>query len=452
MQNIKRDLNDILNVEAKQYGLYTLTNRAIPHLIDGFKPSHRFIMASALKDAGTSFTKVASIAGNVSKYGYAHGENSAGEAGVLMASDWSNNVNVLEGRGNFGSRIIKDAAASRYIYAKVHSNFNALFKDMNQNYEHPDTEIKIPQFYVPVLPIVLSNGITGIATGFKTNILPHSTEWLFKASKEYAKTGDIKSRPVVEFPSFKGTVVDNNDGSYTQIGVYETLSPLQIKITEIPTNSDWEKYTASLDKLQDEGKIVSWEDGTGEHGFEFTVKLKRDLKINANETDKINKLFKLEFKQTQLINIVTPGSDINNLSNMYTLKTYEDARDVVKDFVDWIMANSLPKRISMNIDEIKSKIDYNTAKIKFISDVNDNTLDLSKTTKKELAKIINSEYTSNEKSIEQLLRIPVYGLTKDEAIKAKEELVEFKKSLEVWKCETPATQLLSDLESLSVLK
>ena len=137
---------------------------------------------------------------------------------------------------------------------------------------------------------------------------------------------------------------------------------------------------------------------------------------------------------------------------MYTLKTYEDARDVIKDFVDWIMANSLPKRISMNIEDINTKIDYNTAKIKFISDVNDNTLDLSKTTKKGLAKVIKADYTSNEKSIEQLLRIPVYGLTKDEAIKAKDELSELKKSLESWKSETPATQLLADLDSLSAIE
>jgi len=450
MENIKRDLNDIVDIEAKQYGIYTLTNRAIPHLIDGFKPSHRFVISSALKDAKNSFSKVASIAGNVSKFGYAHGETSAAEAGVLMANDWSNNVNVLEGRGNFGSRIVKDAAAARYIYAKVHDNFDLLFKDMNQEYEHPDTEIKIPQFYVPVLPIVLSNGISGIATGFSTNILPHSTKWLIKACKEYVTTGKIVTRPVIDFPSFKGTVIDNKDGSYTQVGTYEVISPLQLKVTEIPTNLDWAKYSNILDKLQDDGKIVSWDDGTGSEGFEFTIKLKRGLKYNANDTEQINKLLKLEYKQTQNINIVTPGSDITSLSTMYNLKTYDDARDVVKDFIDWVINNSLPTRIKTNIADVTGVIEYNEAKIKFINDVNDNVIDLRTTTKKQLITRIIKDYKINEQTASQIVRIPVYGLTKDEAAKCKKDIIEKKKLLKFWQNETPQSQLLSDLTQLKL--
>lgn len=450
MENIKRDLTDVLHTEAKQYGLYTLTNRAIPHLIDGFKPSHRFVVASALKDAKTVFSKVASIAGNVSKFGYAHGESSAAEAGVLLANDWSNNVNVLEGRGNFGSRIVKDAAAARYIYAKVHNNFFKLFKDMNQEYTHPDNEIKIPQFYVPIIPLVLCNGISGIATGFKTDILPHSTEWIIEACKEYVSTGEIKTRAVIDFPSFKGSVIDNMDGTYTQVGVYEVLSPLQIKITEVPTNTDWDKYTAFLDKLQDEHKIVSWEDGTGSHGFEFTVKLKRDLKFNANDAEKINQLFKLNYKQTQLVNIVSPGTNITSLDTMYKLKTYTDTRDVVKDFVDWITSNSIPKRIKTNIEEVQQKIMFNEAKIKFINDVNDNTIDLRTTTKKQLSTRIIKDYSITETVASQLVKIPVYGLTKDEAAACKKDLIENKKQLKYWKKETPTSQLLADLNTLEL--
>ena len=449
MENIKRDLTDIVNNEAKQFGCYSIFNRAMPHLIDGLKPAQRFFLASCLEDAKTKPAKIASLSGNVSKYGYQHGEVSAGDAGILMCADWSNNINILEGRGNFGSRLVNAAAAQRYVYGKVHDNFDMLFsKDYNQNIKHPDDENKIRQFFIPTIPLILSNGVMGIATGFKTVVLPHSTKWIIKACNEYLTNGKITSKPVVQFPSFTGKVVDNKDGSFTQVGVYKINSPTSITITEIPTNFEWNTYLNHLDKLQDEGKIVRYTDGTGVGKFEFTIILKRG--IDSSNVAKMNKLFKLEYKQTQLLNIVAPGDDLTDLSKLYTLKTYDDAKQVIKDFMDWKLKYSLPVRIKNEMDNAKRLSDIQQAKIKFITAVNDNTIDLSKTTKKQLISLSKKLFNIDDEIAEVLARMPIYSLTTDELTSCRKRFKDLQKQYKYWAAETPESQYKLDLSEINL--
>ena len=95
-----RSLESIINNEALAYAMYTVENRAIPNMIDGFKPVQRFVIARTLmlgKSDKNKFHKLASIAGGVADLGYHHGEGSAQETGALMANDWNNNVPFLDG-------------------------------------------------------------------------------------------------------------------------------------------------------------------------------------------------------------------------------------------------------------------------------------------------------------------------------------------------------------------
>lgn len=117
-----RGLKSIIDNEALAYAMYTVENRAIPNMIDGLKPVQRFVVARALelgKGNRDKFHKLASIAGGVADLGYHHGEGSAQDAGALMANTWNNNYPILDGQGNFGSRLVQEAAASRYIFARV---------------------------------------------------------------------------------------------------------------------------------------------------------------------------------------------------------------------------------------------------------------------------------------------------------------------------------------------
>ncbi|EFX0167372.1 DNA topoisomerase, partial [Shigella sonnei] len=221
MQLNNRDLKSIIDNEALAYAMYTVENRAIPNMIDGFKPVQRFVIARALDLARGNkdkFHKLASIAGGVADLGYHHGENSAQDAGALMANTWNNNFPLLDGQGNFGSRTVQKAAASRYIFARVSKNFYSVYKDTEYAPVHQDKEHIPPAFYLPIIPTVLLNGVSGIATGYATYILPHSVSSVKKAVLQ-ALQGKKVTKPKVEFPEFRGEVVEI-DGQYEIRGTY----------------------------------------------------------------------------------------------------------------------------------------------------------------------------------------------------------------------------------------
>ncbi|SCN45963.1 DNA topoisomerase II [Cronobacter phage Pet-CM3-4] len=137
-----RNLQSIIDNEAKEFAIYTVENRAIPNLIDGFKPVQRFVIARALdlsRGNKEKFHKLASVAGGVADLGYHHGEGSAQDAGALMANTWNNNYPLLDGQGNFGSRLVQKAAASRYIFCRISDNFRKVYKDTEIA---PDIKIK----------------------------------------------------------------------------------------------------------------------------------------------------------------------------------------------------------------------------------------------------------------------------------------------------------------------
>ncbi|MHC0434427.1 DNA gyrase subunit A, partial [Streptomyces sp. O3] len=77
--------------------MYTIENRALANGIDGLKPVQRFVLYNVIKDASTSFDKVAALGSSVSKIGYNHGETSAQDALALMAAEWQNNVPIVQG-------------------------------------------------------------------------------------------------------------------------------------------------------------------------------------------------------------------------------------------------------------------------------------------------------------------------------------------------------------------
>jgi DNA topoisomerase-2 len=165
-------VSELAKNEWKEFALYTVEARAIPSMVDGMKPSQRFYLYSSIKNTPRDFKKVESVMGTVTDYGYNHGTGSAGASGQMMASEWANNICLVEGRGSFGTRLVQTAAAPRYTQTRLHPNFHKYVKDIDLSPKHSDPEHHPPAFYIPIIPLVLANGVKGIATGFATNILP----------------------------------------------------------------------------------------------------------------------------------------------------------------------------------------------------------------------------------------------------------------------------------------
>jgi len=182
MKIIDSNISNEIDTGFKAYSLYTVENRAIPSVIDGLKPAARKLVYSMLTEHSNKKVKVAELGGGLAKYNYHHGEDSAMGAVITLTADWNNNCPVFTGHGNFGSRLVQEAAGARYIFCTLSPEFKKYFIDNEVTSKSPDPENPEPAYYLPTIPWVLINGTQGIAVGFACNILPRSVKVRFGCS------------------------------------------------------------------------------------------------------------------------------------------------------------------------------------------------------------------------------------------------------------------------------
>jgi DNA gyrase/topoisomerase IV subunit A len=436
--NERYPLSRLAANEWRDFALYTLENRAIPNMIDGMKSVQRFYIYSSIENSKRDFKKVSAVAGVLSDYGYAHGETSAANAGQLMASEWANNICLVEGRGSFGTRLVQAAAAPRYTYTRLHKNFETYIRDIDLAPEHSDPEHEPPAFYVPVIPLVLVNGIKGIATGFATNILPRDPDDLALACLEYINTGKIKSRVKIRFPDFTGKVVyDADKDRYDCIGTYQLKSKTVVTITEVPYGYDRETYVQILDKLEEAGSIVSYEDQCDKDGFRFEVKLKQSVAADLTEA-KIISMFKLSKPFSENLTVI----DFNG-----KLREYSDERDLIVDFCEY-RNDILEKRIAKRQAEFSEEMRWLNVKMQFIQGVLDTKIVFKGLKKDQVAALIRKHTEATEDDSDRLLRINIMSLTKEMVDQLAKEIHECNKKLDFWKKTTVKEQFVTDLKDI----
>lgn len=418
--------------------MYSIHERALPSIMDGLKPSQRFVLYSAIKNAMNDFKKVTAVGGVVSEYGYNHGETAAQESCALMANTWSNNYPILLGRGYFGSRQVQDAAQFRYIFCRVHDNFNKMFMDNDILPEHPKADHIPPRYYLPSIPYVLLNGVIGIASGFATKILPHSLESVVECVRQVLKTGTC-DEPKVKFPMFVGKIDTTGDKWFIE-GVYEFQSKSKLLITEIPIRYDRVKYIAVLDKLVETDKIVSYEEIRGSNEFCFRITLKRSGDMTHEQ---IVTMFKLRQNISQNINVIVPDP---TKPSGEALKTYDTAADLIMDFVSFRMP-FIKKRIETQIVLSERKCRITASKVKFIERVRDGDIVLQGKTRKQLVSELETYDEFNEFS-DELVSMNLYHMTDDELAKLQKANQQAEAEVRYWKSTTEQKQFLKDLDEL----
>lgn len=426
---MKRTIKDLINTEGLEYSEYVISERALPSLIDGLKPSQRYFLYSCIRNANNTFKKIAAISGVVSEYGYNHAETAILDTGAAMANTWANNYPIVLGRGNFGSRSNRDAAAPRYIFAKIDENFEHLFVD---NDLLPSTKkgSELPEFYLPIIPYVLLNGTSGIAVGYATDIPPHCPKSVAEQTITCIKNGSCDNA-LISFPEFIGTV---DQEERTISGRVELKSKYIARITELPPQFDRVTYIKLLDKLVDSSKIVSYDDLCGtEFEFEFEVKLKRDK--TYNEKDLMN-LFDLTKSFKYNINVILSDGK---------RKTYKQTKDLIRDFVDYRIT-FYPIRIQKRIDEFTEKYELANEKLRFIDEFNNHDLDkkLKGFSKKKAIEYLNE---LNYNRSELLIGLPIHQITLDEVDKLKKLAKEYHDTLIYWQNTTAKAEFIKDVET-----
>jgi len=424
---MERSILHCIQNEGLRYMEYVIAQRAIPHMMDGFKPVHRYIMYSALQ-GGNGFQKVASVGGSVSIYGYHHGEGSAEDAGSLLAAHWCNNVPLFDRDGFFGSRLVRRPGDARYIKMRVSSLFKAIYQDEDLAPVHTDPEHVPPEHYLPIIPMVLINGFSGIAKAYATNIPPHCPVSVIKGCIAYLKDKDFSLE--LKYPDFRGTVKDN-----VIYGKYELQGKTKLIITEIPPRHDREKYIAILDALEEKGNIVSYVDQSKEQ-FKYVVTLKREYANSLND-EKILKDFKLTENVNPNVNVIYKGS----------LRSYATPEDLLKDFVN-VRLDFYQKRIDKRIEEIEASLALATAKTFFIDRMIAKPDALKGLTRDKATDFIRT-WAGCENHAETLVQMNIYHLTTDEREKLIADVEKYQKQLDYWKATTPKIEYLNDLDVLA---
>ena len=205
---------DFINREMIHFSTYDCA-RSIPNMVDGLKISLRKILYSAFKRKLTSEIKVAQFSGYVSEHSaYHHGEASLNGAIVNMAQNYvgSNNVNTLLPNGQFGTRLHggDDSASERYIFTMLNPLTRYLFPEGDDailNYLNDDGTLVEPEYYVPIIPFVLMNGISGIGTGFSCSIPAYNPMDVVQYLKDKLENKPSSVSFIPYYEGFKGLLL-----------------------------------------------------------------------------------------------------------------------------------------------------------------------------------------------------------------------------------------------------
>lgn len=268
------DFKQLMKGNYLKYASYVILDRAIPN-IDGLKPVQRRILHTLWMMDDGKMHKVANVAGQTMAL-HPHGDAPITEALVNMA----NKGYLLDMQGNFGNMYTGDpAAASRYIETRLsplakETLFNADLTAMSPSYDGRNQE---PIILPSKIPLLLLQGVDGIAVGMATHIFPHNFVELLEA-----EIAILEGRPFTLLPDFPtGGIMDASDydkgrGKVKLRAKVEIRDPKTLVITEICFGTTTESVIRSVDEAAKKGKIKidSIHDYTAEK-VEIEIKLPR---------------------------------------------------------------------------------------------------------------------------------------------------------------------------------
>lgn len=238
------------------YASYVILERAVPYVNDGLKPVQRRIMHAMREMDDGRYTKVANIIGQTMQY-HPHGDASIGDAIVQLGQK---NL-LIDTQGNWGNQLTGDgAAAPRYIEARLTKfALEVVFNPKTTEWKLAYDGRKKEPVTLPVkFPLLLAQGVDGIAVGLASKIFPHNFNELIDASIAYLKNEDFELQP--DFPS--GGMADfskYNDG--LRGGAVKVRAKIEkrdnktLAINEIPFSRTTTSLIESIIKANEKGKI-----------------------------------------------------------------------------------------------------------------------------------------------------------------------------------------------------
>lgn len=418
--------------------------RSIPSVVDGLKTSQRKILYSAFKRNLKSEIRVAQFAGYVSEHsGYHHGEASLNDAIIGMAQDFvgSNNISWLVPAGQFGTRLQggKDSASPRYIHTHLQPYISDLVPSDDFDclkYRDDDGLPVEPEWYAPILPMLLINGCRGIGTGYSTFVPSFNPKELRDAIIEWLtkKTGlDREFAPWTR--GFKGEITKIDKHDYMVQGVWKVEKDM-VTITELPIGTWTSDFRETLDKYLADGSIKDYTDTSTDTDIHIKVKL------GTGGVPLIEKLLTDKIKLTNMHAFNSKG----------VIKKYDSPNAILNEFVG-VRLELYGKRREFMLSELKSRLPYHENVVRFIKQQCESTPvpDLRRKSPEECDALLEEEKFEKIKgSFDYLLDLPIKSLTLKNAQKHENDLENLKARIVELESKTPSGMWLEDLSKLAL--
>ena len=474
--NTEVTYKNFINREMIHFSKYDC-DRSIPNLLDGLKTSQRKILYTAFKRNLTSEIKVAQFSGSVSEIScYHHGENSLNGAIVGMAQDFvgSNNINLLEPKGQFGTRLQggSDSASERYIHTNLNKLTRNIFTDKDDGileYIDDDGTLVEPRYYVPIIPMILVNGSKGIGTGFSTDIMCYNPLTIIDYLENSLNDNIEKPDITPYYKNFKGSIIKLTESKWLFKGCYERTGKKEIRVTELPIGIWTDDYKKYIEELIDGNKTTK--------GKKKTVIVKDYNDMSTDIVVDVTIIFSSENKLDDLINkkIDDNSNELEKLLHLYTTKTttnmhlfdeneklkkFKTPMEIIDHYID-IRMNTYVKRKKYLIKLLEHETKILINKVKFIKELLNNTLDLRNKKKIDICEMLkNKDYDiiDDDSEFKYLIRLPMDSvseenieiLEKNKDIKVKElnKLIKTKEK-DIWLSEltTLKTEMIKFLQN-----
>lgn len=401
--------------------------RAIPSVMDGLKPSQRKIVFGVFEKPllhSSNKMRVSQVAGFVgSVAAYHHGDTSLEDTIKRMVNYYpgSNNIPLLDRIGQFGTRLEggKDCAASRYVFTRASELFEYVFskKDNDShilNYLIEDGDSIEPEYYAPVIPLILANGCVGVGSGWSTDIPSYNPlelveavrTWLENDGEILIQDDDMTHSLLPEllpwFAGFKGTVAKHGSGYMTTGVVTKMEKKDTFYVSELPIGTWTNPYRDNCVNWLNSKMIkdVRYDFDTTRVGFE----------IVQNPDG-----FACTVKNLKLTSTIK-GSNMVAWDTTGKLRKYNSVDEIIVEFCRE-RYRLYTKRKELIVSTLERELRSLGNKERFISEVVDNKLKLLRQEEEKLVQELSNRGYDREQSnddshgYDYLLRIQAKSFT-----------------------------------------
>lgn len=414
--------------------------------IFGFKPTANKVLNTMLSKNINTWQKV-EVVSNVTALEtlYMGGSSNIDSVTVNICTDYvgSSNLPLLDTKGDFGARLDKSAAASRYIFTRLHDNLDMVFNKIDlkvlprYNFEDQDIEYKYLSFTIPML---LVNGSEGMGTGHAQKIFPRSV----KNVKDYI-IAHLNKKPLPDLPvhynGYLGKVYRGSvDNQWATEGLIKRKNSTSLEILEVPIGENYRSYIKTLDKLVDDDVIRSYKDLCDPKSDTFNFVIKHSIEFGKLSDEQILSTLKLITTDVENFTVI----DENNSVRIHTC-----AEDVINHYIELKM-QILQDRKDYMIQDMKDKIAKDESRYEFIRRIVEDELVINKRKKTEIVKDIEpvEKIIKIDGNYDYLLNMAISTLTEERMISLIKDIKKNQAELAKIQKTTTKTMWLEDLKKI----